>query len=156
MLDADNNPIDYYHFLLNPSGHKGQRFCTQSGIVGNPWDNDNWYVATKIGKDRWVAEVAIPFSILNLEEALKNEITFNICRDRRASGKLEESSFIKNGEFNKPVYFRKFSLKDINLAKYNYRISRPILSKTSQKEGELNAVISFIKIGTRRTIILKL
>jgi len=142
MVDADNNPIDYYHFLINPSGYKGQRFCTQSGVVGNPWDNNNWYVATEIEEDKWVAEVAIPFSILNLEDVLKNEITFNICRDRRASGNLEETSLIKNGEFNKPSYFRKFSLKGIELAKYNYRISQPLLSKISQKEGKLNAVIS--------------
>ncbi|MCM8788754.1 MAG: hypothetical protein NC907_03075, partial [Candidatus Omnitrophica bacterium] len=118
MVDFDNNKVDYYHFLFNPSGHYGVEFRSQGGAISLPVEDFRLYVCGLKEKDRWVVEAAIPFSSL-VYERVKGQILVNFGRNRRVSlERKEETSSAEKGAFHNPDLFDSIRLQDVDLSAY--------------------------------------
>jgi len=138
MIDADNNKGDYYHFIFNPGGYYGVEFRTQGGFVGSEIKDFKLYTGTDIGKDRWVVEVAIPYSSLTLER-IQNAISLNFARNRRVNlSSTQESSIAEKGQFNNPYVFIPFTLKDIDLSLYGIEMKDIEVIETEKKDEKIN------------------
>ncbi len=74
FMDTNLDKKTYYQFLFNSKGivFDGKGYDTL-------WDGI-WQVKTKVEKERWLAEAAIPFASLELFEDTKQTWGFNICR----------------------------------------------------------------------------
>jgi hypothetical protein len=144
MLDADGNRSDFYHFLINPSGYRGQEMRVQTGLVSDTWENGNWFAAAAKGKDRWTVEIAIPLASLDREDSLVNQLRFNVARNRRAdpadAGSAESS--LAGGGFNTPGRFLDYNLTGVDLSPHRHRISTPVLADTRMADGRLQAQIA--------------
>ena len=159
MLDADGNPSDFYRFLVNPSGYRGQEMRVQTGVVGDVWENDNWFAAAAKHKDRWTVEIAIPFASLDREDSLVNHLRFNVARNRRAdsadAGRAESS--LAGGGFNTPGRFLDYALVGVDLSRYRLRISTPVLADAHMVDGRLRAEIATnLKNAANQTVDLSL
>jgi concanavalin A-like lectin/glucanase superfamily protein/glycosyl hydrolase family 10 len=77
------------HFGVNAGGSKTDL------LTGNIRWNPEWKAATKIVKDGWIAEVAIPYDILVKKGSPASKWTFNISRTRRT---LPKSALTANNE----------------------------------------------------------
>lgn len=75
MLDTFNDRTNAYLFGINPYGVQREAMLGNGGMQTNDlnlaWDN-KWLSAAKIYEDRWVAEIAIPFSTLRYKEGSTN------------------------------------------------------------------------------------
>ena len=52
-----------WHFVVNPKGTRQDYRCADVGVREDQWD-PNWEVKTRMGADRWEAEMTIPFASL--------------------------------------------------------------------------------------------
>jgi len=52
-----------WHFAVNPKGTRQDYRCSDVGVREDRWD-PNWEAKTRIGTDRWEAEMMIPFASL--------------------------------------------------------------------------------------------
>jgi hypothetical protein len=159
MLDADGNRSDFYHFLVNPSGYRGQEMQVQTGLVSDTWENANWFAAVAKGPDRWTVELAIPFASLDREDSLVNGLRFNVARNRRAdpaaAGRGESS--LAGGGFNTPGKFLEYTAAGVDLSAYRHRFSTPVLADIRMAGGRLQAEIATVlKSGADRPVKLSL
>ncbi|OHD66457.1 MAG: hypothetical protein A2096_05020 [Spirochaetes bacterium GWF1_41_5] len=107
FLDPKQSCEEYVHIAVNTAGmvYDARHLKTTRGIamVDKDWNADI-LSKTKIYKDKWTMEIAIPFSVLNSAPA--GRMNFNICRERHA-GEKEFSSYarlLKHG-FHDPSRF---------------------------------------------------
>jgi hypothetical protein len=144
MLDADGNRSDFYHFLVNPSGYRGQEMRVQTGLVGDVWENGNWFAAAAKRQDQWTVEIAIPFASLDREDSLASGLRFNVARNRRAdaadAGRAQSS--LAGGGFNTPGKFLDYAVAGVDLSPHCHRISTPVLADTRMADGRLQAEIA--------------
>lgn len=146
LLDADGNPSDYYRFCVNPSGFRGQEMRVQCGHLSDTWNNGNWLAVTAKEKDKWTAEIAIPFAILNREKGLIGAMRFNAARNRRAdaaaAGGIVKSS-AAGGVFNKPyAKFMTYNAAGVDFSPYLLRTSEPALADVRMDNGKLHVVVA--------------
>jgi len=76
-LDTYHDRRNAYHFAVNPKGTQRDR---KYGDLG--WDGQ-WKTATSIQEDEWIAEMAIPFSILRFSDKLVQTWGINFVRIQR-------------------------------------------------------------------------
>ena len=90
---------DYYHFCANTLGTQ-----YEAKVKDKSWDG-KWQVKTSLGKESWVAEIAIPFKALGGEFPKERELwRLNLCREEQP--KKEYSSWSCTfGGFHKPEKF---------------------------------------------------
>jgi len=106
FFDLKRNGKEVYHFLFNSAGFQAdlKHLAGKSDIK---WDGE-WVVKTSKDKDKWFAEVKIPYSTLS-KTPLKGDIwRINICRVRKtkAGGKGEYSQVTPTfGNFMNPDKF---------------------------------------------------
>jgi len=89
----------YYHFGVNPVGTQFDQVARGAQGFDTGW-NGKWTVGVKILKDRWVAEMRIPFSDLgvkNIDDV--NLMGAAVCRERK-SNKYENSAWRVGGRFH--------------------------------------------------------
>lgn len=144
MIDADNNKADFYHILVNPLGYYGVELRSQGGEVASSVSNFRCFTGTKIEKDKWVVELAIPYSSF-IGERIKSDIAFNCVRNRRVDlANVEESSCAQKGQFHKPDLFTKTHLTKANFDSYAFAISYPVVKDTTRKNDKVE-----VKLGAR-------
>ena len=83
MIDPNYDRKSFYQFLFNAAGGRGDYLCWVEGrrISGDARYNPVWRLKTKVTKDRWVGEIALPFRSLGLESvAPGTRWGFNFCR----------------------------------------------------------------------------
>jgi len=124
---APENPSSYFHFIVNPKGAKQDN-------LGNP---NEWQAVSKINKDNWTSEIAIPFSFLG-KKPKDNEIwKVNFCREERPHLELSTWSYLSGQKgFHQP-------------SKFSELIFNPVISPViiSTWESDLrNEVLVFTKI----------
>lgn len=86
IINPFNDRMSGYYFGTSPYGVQSEAIIMNGGAAmsrhvnsTNPsWDN-KWYVEVKQYEDRWVAEMAIPFSTLRFKEGVE-EWRVNFCR----------------------------------------------------------------------------
>ena len=76
-LDTYHDRRNAYHFAVNP---KGTQLDRKYGDLG--WDG-KWTVAVSIQEDGWIAEMAIPFSILRFSDKPVQTWGINLVRIQR-------------------------------------------------------------------------
>mgnify|MGYP002431731657 CR=1 FL=1 len=98
------------HIVFNAAG------CVYDTISLSPPDNDLSYssgaqVRTRIGRDRWTAEVAIPFSSLGFQVKEGAKMPMNIARNRLLDGSIHAlasswNSYFHGAEIFNTIEFR--------------------------------------------------
>jgi hypothetical protein len=86
----DPNWRMFYHFIVNARGVKYEE-TSLGGVNNKGWDCP-WKAATKIYKDCWVVEIAIPFFVFDIKKSNVPTWRLNIARNRKA-GACELSSW---------------------------------------------------------------
>ncbi|SHN09367.1 hypothetical protein SAMN04488057_106184 [Cyclobacterium lianum] len=75
VIDTFNDKTNGYIFGVNPYGVQREAMMGNGGLLPTDfnlaWDN-KWYSEASILEDRWVAEIAIPFSTLRYKDATDN------------------------------------------------------------------------------------
>jgi len=141
MLDCDANKADYHHILFNPLGFYGVLLHTQSGVVSSAVPNFHCLVGSSIERTAWIVETAIPYASLSREQ-IKNDILFNVARDRRGESKIpEESALAKRGQFNDPAFFMPLQIEKTDLSPYALVLSFPVVKETLNKNDKIEAKI---------------
>jgi hypothetical protein len=88
FITAQPGGSPYYHFILNPRNVQWDAFYeADNDMTFNP----AWQSATVIGKEGWVAEMAIPWEALKIKPAAGLKLRANICRQRQGSVKEQTS-----------------------------------------------------------------
>jgi len=78
---SDYNWAGYQHFMMNALGTKAEERMTFLG--GRQWDwNAGWEGVARKESDRWIAEIAIPYSTLGTMRNFPETWGINICRSR--------------------------------------------------------------------------
>jgi hypothetical protein len=82
-FDTFNDQSNGFTFQLTPYNVQREGLITLGGEVASDWDN-KWYSSTTIQEDRWIAEMAIPFTSIRYGSAkswglqvLRNNLTLN-------------------------------------------------------------------------------
>ncbi len=89
-LDTFHDGRNSYGFAVNPPGAKHEGQFYNDGRVFNVDFDAVWHVATTVGKDRWTAEFAIPFSSMRFKKGVAQTWGINFLRVVRRKG---ETSF---------------------------------------------------------------
>ena len=80
FIDSENKLRTYYHFMLNCAGAKAEEFCF---LINKQWLwNGAWEAAVTRQDDRWIAEIAIPFTSLAQGHEMSDTWGVNIGRSR--------------------------------------------------------------------------
>lgn len=80
--DTTHSHSSFHHIINNALG-------TKSDVIVRDWSwNPEWQLATKVLEDRWISEIAIPFSELGFESAPEMGTVwgFNVNRNDMSSG----------------------------------------------------------------------
>jgi hypothetical protein len=80
FMDTKHDHEKYFHVISNIAG---VRFDAIGRWPPLNWDGD-WQVAIAKYKDRWIVEIAIPFSCMNIKTPMPGEVWgFNLNREER-------------------------------------------------------------------------
>jgi hypothetical protein len=90
LMLSPGNRERHFQFIFNANGVYGDRKLIQGGSQSLQVDKKLNMAAKKL-TDRWVVEIAIPFSELDLSEGVGDMWYFNLVRDRRVLGKGQPS-----------------------------------------------------------------
>jgi len=88
FLQPDLSVPEYDQLGVNARGSElDHRITIEGGIYDYSWTSI-WKVKTKILKDRWIAEIALPFADLNnVKPQMGQEWGIFLCRKRKVEGK---------------------------------------------------------------------
>lgn len=103
IIDPFNKKTMAYYFAVTPFNTQSEDVLINN-IFEDPslsWDN-KWHSATKIHKDHWVAEIAIPFSIIKYDKQLA-DWGINFFRNDRKTNEIH--SWV-----NLPLQFKPWDL----------------------------------------------
>lgn len=141
MIDSDRNRGDFYHLIVNPLGHYAVLFHTQSGMVSSLVPEFRCQTGVKLEQDRWIVEMAIPYSSITLDR-VKNSMAINLARTRRAGlVKAEESSICEKGAFNQSARFKSVELAGVELTPYALEVQYPVAGEVTFRGQAIQAAI---------------
>ncbi|MFA6715000.1 MAG: glycoside hydrolase domain-containing protein [Victivallaceae bacterium] len=124
FLDTKND-FSYYHIIANSAG------VIRDSYGYDPDWNGNYQLKTSKGKNYWMAEIAIPFSILNITPETGRYWKINFCRSRRIPPKAVHSAWSPTfGNFHSPEKFGTVYLK-ANFNRFYYSDLKHKLDKLS-------------------------
>jgi len=107
FLDTNGDRRTYYHLALSSSGAKYDAAKTGEGSLDVSWDGD-WEAAVVRGRDLWIAEIHVPFSMLGGPPKPGDVWHTNMSRHRAArpgSQSEEDSSLIPSERNHRPDLF---------------------------------------------------
>ncbi|MDD5597525.1 MAG: sugar-binding protein [Victivallaceae bacterium] len=84
FIDTSHDHFSCYQFIVNFKGTKQDALFNDFNFKPEPkqWDGI-WYAASRIGKDHWSTEIAIPFYTLNIPAGRIDMIGVNLAREKR-------------------------------------------------------------------------
>lgn len=141
MINPDNRPDLYYHFVSNSKGAKYDREVCQGGAVGSSAWNGEWKVKTSLGKNYWIAEMAFPYYGLGITKEVGNTWAINIAREKKTFPQ-EITSLSFDGVLHDANKFSKLKGVQVNFSKYAYKVSNLKL-KTMLAESGTKASVLF-------------
>jgi hypothetical protein len=84
FLTPNLSGTPYYHFIINP---KNVHWDAEQTTTGNDMGyNPKWQSGTRVGKNEWVTEIAMPWSALKITPAPGLKLRANLCRQRKPGG----------------------------------------------------------------------
>ncbi|MDD2709043.1 MAG: sugar-binding protein [Verrucomicrobiae bacterium] len=128
FLAPGSDPENYYHFAMNPAGAR----YDAKGTFGNADWSANWRGATRIDRDFWSAEAAIPFHALELKSKTANAWGLNLCREEYPHQEISCWSPTL-GKFHNPSKFG--TLSGLNLDFSRYWLTADVVSFGEQLLG---------------------
>lgn len=106
FIDTELKQHNAAHFIVNPIGTRQDNLNEKIDEVNFSRNISlDWNAATKIKKDRWLVEIAIPWKLITHNTPSKGTAAgFNVCRSERPQN---ETSYWNNtgGYFNRPANF---------------------------------------------------
>jgi len=90
ILDTYKDSKSAYEFFVNPYGIQGDLMWNSSGNEDETYDAV-WYSESKIYKDRWTCEIAIPFKSIRFENIPEQEWHFHLLRIRPRDNRYQYS-----------------------------------------------------------------
>jgi len=105
FIDPERSGSNYYHIAFNALGTIYDAACVEGGKMDRAF-NGTYQIRTKVLKDRWIAEVRIPFSTFGTEAVEGSAWKVNIGRSRRVKGVATENSSWTDGHFHQVNSFR--------------------------------------------------
>lgn len=87
FLDPFSSRKDYYHLIINSAGVIYDSEITDSKNTDILWDSDI-KVATSLGKDFWIVEMAVPFSDFGYFPVGGENWRGNLCREEKPDKEL--------------------------------------------------------------------
>lgn len=110
FIDPSNKRDQYYQIIVNS---KNVTFdATQSGEGGKDMDdtwNPKYQSATKVGKESWVAEFALPFAIFDKTKNFDGTWAFNVFRNQVSGEGSYMSPVGEGGGAHQPAKFGKLT-----------------------------------------------
>jgi len=111
FLDPKHTQKDYYQIMINSKGFFTDIYYPTIGVSYYKWDS-RIKVKTSVGKNSWVAEMAIPFSVFPGKAPIDDTVwgvNFNRGRHLKNPGLGEEQmytwSLLVQGYFHTPMLF---------------------------------------------------
>lgn len=107
---AHNKNPQFYHFILNPNNVSWDALNT--GTSADTKYNPEWISATSKTDQGWIAEVAVPWKEIGIQDVRPElKLRINFAR-KRSAGKMENSSWSQYvSGFQEPENFGTFILK---------------------------------------------
>ena len=87
FMDPAGDGKTYYQIMINAKGVTGDTFVTAPDQKDPGW-NPKYSSAVKVGKESWVAEFALPWSIFDHTPKIADSWKFNVLRSRQAYSEL--------------------------------------------------------------------
>jgi len=136
---------DRFNFLQFAVSASGARFDASGDGVGVAADWDApWQAAVARGKDRWTAELAIPFACLQLNDKVGSIWDLNLCRQERPHA--ERSAWAPTGDrFAAPHTFGTLSGLDADFAPHH--VSAGLAKPLAGGAGRNTAVLRIANLG---------
>jgi hypothetical protein len=106
ILDTYSESKQAYEFFVNPYGVQGDLIWTPGGEDAN-YDGI-WYSASKIYKDRWTTEIAIPYKSIRFPDNEVQQWDFHIIRTRPRENR-EQYSWVPINR-NDPTLFTHYGI----------------------------------------------
>lgn len=120
LLDPNRDRFSYYEFAVNPRGTRLDIKGDASGA--NPGWDAPWDAACSQGEDRWWAEMAIPFSSLDIELGRTGDTWgINFAREEKCVPESSVWSFT-GGKPAQPDRFGKLSNLAVDFSRYAYSV----------------------------------
>ncbi|MEW6358556.1 MAG: sugar-binding protein [Planctomycetota bacterium] len=95
MIAAPGKTLPFYHFMVNPKGLAWDAVHTPEADLGY---SPTWERAAAVGADAWTAEIAIPWTALNMPPPQPGAaLRANLCRQRTQDGELSAWSPMADG-----------------------------------------------------------
>lgn len=118
----------FYQFVFDAGGKKSNYRHSVSGLHDWGWQAD-WQVATKMGRDRWTAEVAIPLATMPdyKELAGVQSLRMNFCRNYPAGNEKYLCWAPVQVGFLEPESFGTVAFGAGNAQKFNYQVAAPVM-----------------------------
>ena len=138
----------FYRIAVNSLGNKGAYFyCGYGASIGVEID---CFAGASIEKDRWIVEMAVPFSSLVRAGGLSEEIGIVFARNRvagQATGGKRSESFSTKTFFHNPANFHIISLAGVEREPYLLSINPqtifPEVSHLIQRKGLLEGALIY-------------
>ncbi|MFH1616940.1 MAG: sugar-binding protein [Planctomycetota bacterium] len=106
-FDVDHGHNAFYHLMINQLGNIYEASCDTKETVRDISWNPDCKVATTVGRNEWMVELAIPFASLSITSPMPGTTWgFNLNRERhRSNSSNEYGSWAMTKSFNDPTQF---------------------------------------------------
>jgi cellulose/xylan binding protein with CBM9 domain len=151
FINANDDNTTYHQFIVNTLGIFYDSERMQGGALNYPQWNSKLKATTRIGKDKWVLELAIPIVDLNVNSTKWH---FNIGRNRTIGSQWRTYTF--SGLFTQPDTFATLNFVDADFNKYNIDIKSFYDKKTIIRNGKAYFTAkTFIQNNTGKMLFIK-
>ncbi|NLF61521.1 MAG: hypothetical protein GX574_10255 [Lentisphaerae bacterium] len=138
MLGPDGGADSYFHFIVNSVNSRYVASREQGGFVGTTAWRCDWHSAVQRHEQYWCAEIALPYSSLELSQTAAAYWSFNAVREsyNLDSAGHEVSSLARRGQTHSAADFARLQRPGLDLSPYLWHTS---LSDLQQKvrDGQL-------------------
>jgi hypothetical protein len=108
FVDPSGKRDSYYQLIINSKNVVWDAWHASPGNPDKSW-NPEIKVATKVGKESWTCEIALPFAVLTQSPKSEANWAFNVTRHRPAAGELTFWSPVYNDGNHHPDKFGKLT-----------------------------------------------
>jgi hypothetical protein len=106
FIDPTNKREHYYQFIVNSKGVSWDAYHNEPGQPDKLWE-PKCEIQCKVGKESWIATMALPYTIFDRTDKTEVEWAFNVARTRTADSESVYWSPVFASSSHKPERFGK-------------------------------------------------
>ncbi|MCX7706222.1 MAG: discoidin domain-containing protein [bacterium] len=122
FIDPGRTKSDYYHFMINSNGVYYDAFGYRAGSVYNAEWNAEFPLKTKIDKNAWYLEMALPYAIFDITPETGSIWGINFCRNMPGFADSLSQAFPTIDGFHIPEKFGVILGLNVDFSKYCYTV----------------------------------